>query len=123
MTAAAKAPRAPKPVKSATRAFRRQRTTALALFPLALIFVAVVVALAGADYETVRHYLGNPLLGAFFVLLVLAGVIHMRIGMMEIIEDYVHGFLKYLALFANYAFAIAVGLGCLYAVAKIVVGF
>jgi succinate dehydrogenase / fumarate reductase membrane anchor subunit len=123
MAAAAKTMRVSKPVKSATRAYRRQRTTALALVPLALLLIAVVVALAGSDYETARHYLGNPLLGALLVLLVLAGVIHMRIGMMEIIEDYVHGFLKYVSLVANYVFAIAVGLVCLYAVAKIVVGF
>ncbi|HEX7775752.1 MAG TPA: succinate dehydrogenase, hydrophobic membrane anchor protein [Parvibaculum sp.] len=124
MTAAAKASRPSKPVKSATRAFRRQRTTALALFPLALVFVAVVVALAGADYDTAKHYLGNPLLGAFFVLLILAGVIHMRIGMMEIIDDYVpNAALRHLTLFLNYVFAVAVGLTCLYAVVKIVIGF
>jgi succinate dehydrogenase / fumarate reductase membrane anchor subunit len=113
-----------KPVKSATRAFRRQRATALALVPLALILVAVVVALSGTDYETARHYLGNPLVAIFLVLLVGAGVVHMRIGMMEIIDDYVpNAFLRHLTLLANYAFAIAVGLGCLYAVAKIAIGF
>ncbi len=124
MAAAAKASRASKPVKAATRAFRRQRTTALALVPLALVFVAVVVALAGSGYETAHHYLGNPIIAAFFALLVIAGVIHMRIGMMEIVEDYVpNAVLRHLSLFLNYVFCIAVGLACLYAVAKVLIGF
>ena len=44
----------------------------------------------GADYVTVRSYLGNPLVAIPMLLLVFSGTSHMRIGMQVILEDYVH---------------------------------
>jgi succinate dehydrogenase / fumarate reductase, membrane anchor subunit len=122
MAASSSTPRGP--VKSATRDFRRQRTTALALIPLALFLIALLLALAGADYETARHYLGNPIVSFLVVLTIVSAVLHMRVGMGEVIEDYVHGrFFHVLALTANILFCVAVGLASIYAALKILIGF
>jgi succinate dehydrogenase / fumarate reductase membrane anchor subunit len=75
--------------KAGTRNFWIQRLTAAANVALALFLIALLVALMGADYATVRSYLGNPLV-AIPVLLVLSGTWHMRIGMQVILEDYIH---------------------------------
>jgi succinate dehydrogenase / fumarate reductase membrane anchor subunit len=111
-------------VKSATRMFRRQRTTALALIPLAFFLIALVIALELADYETARHYLGNPIATILLVVLVIAAVAHMRIGMHEVIEDYVQArFLHLLAALGNNLFCLVVLLASLFAAAKLLIGF
>ncbi|MDE1174945.1 MAG: succinate dehydrogenase, hydrophobic membrane anchor protein [Parvibaculaceae bacterium] len=106
--------------KTGTEHFWAQRATAFALVPLAIFLIASVVALAGSDYETVRHYAGNPLVAIALLALIGAGVYHMRIGMQVVIEDYVttEG-PKVLSLLANSFFAVLVGLACVYAVLKI----
>lgn len=76
--------------KTGTRDFWIQRLTTAANVPLALFLIASLVALTGADYATVRSYLGNPLVAIPMLLLVLSGTWHMRIGMQVILEDYVH---------------------------------
>lgn len=111
-------------VKSATRHFRRQRTTALALIPLSFILIATVIALAGADYETARAHLANPVVAALVLIILLPALVHMRIGMDDIIDDYVQGrFLNVLSKLANALFCAAVALGSLTAAAKILIGF
>ena len=110
--------------KSATREFRIQRSTALALIPLAFVLIAMVIALAGSDYETAHAYLGNPILALLVLVIIVVAAAHMRIGMGEIIADYVHnGFLKALSVFGNFLFCAAVVLGSVYAAAKILFGF
>ncbi len=106
--------------KTGTEHFWAQRATAFALVPLAIFLIASVVALTGADYLTVRHYVGMPIVAIALLALVGAGIYHMRIGMQVIIEDYViaEG-AKVLTLLANSFFAILVGLACVYAVLKI----
>lgn len=106
--------------KSGTETFWAQRLTAVALIPLAVFLLASVVALAGADYETVRTYLSMPVVTVILLALILAGIWHMRIGMKEIIEDYVHGeYTKLFAVLGNTFFALLVGLACVYAALKL----
>ncbi|MGB3809408.1 MAG: succinate dehydrogenase, hydrophobic membrane anchor protein [Parvibaculum sp.] len=106
--------------KSGTRDHSRQRLTALAIAPLAIFFLVSIVALSGADYETARRYLANPLVSILLLALIGAAIVHMRIGMQIVIEDYVisEG-LKHFTLIANTFFSYAVGLACVYAALKI----
>ena len=98
----------------------QQRMTALANIPLTLFFVGSIAALHGADYNTVMSYFSSPIVTILMLLTVLSAVIHMRLGMQIIIEDYIHNEgTKVLALMANTFFAVFVGLACAYALIKI----
>jgi succinate dehydrogenase / fumarate reductase membrane anchor subunit len=103
--------------------FWRQRLTAVANIVLVSFLIWLIVSLAGADHTTVRHELARPHNAIALLLLVLSGVIHMRLGMQTIIEDYVHSEgRKIAALMLNLFFAIAVGLTSVFAVLKLSFG-
>jgi len=103
--------------------FWKQRVTAVALLVLGTAVVALVVSLVGADHATAKRTLANPLVALVFVLLIGAGVIHMRLGMQVIIEDYIHSEgRKIVLLMLNTFFAIAVGVACMLAVLKLSFG-
>jgi succinate dehydrogenase / fumarate reductase membrane anchor subunit len=103
--------------------FWRQRMTAVANIPLVIFLVLSIVAHIGADYATVRAYLARPLVALVMLALVISASIHMRIGLKEIIEDYVHGEgLKVIVLLLVTFFAVAVSLASSLALVKISLG-
>jgi succinate dehydrogenase / fumarate reductase membrane anchor subunit len=106
-----------------TETFWRQRMTAVANVPLVIFLILSIVTHIGADYETVRAYLAQPLVALAMLALVISAAIHMRIGLKEIIEDYVHGEgAKVAALLLTTFFAVGVWLACTLALMKIVFG-
>ncbi|AMM83641.1 succinate dehydrogenase, hydrophobic membrane anchor protein [Martelella sp. AD-3] len=106
--------------KEGTHHFWMQRMTAVALVPLFIFFILFVIAHLGASYETVIGALANPFVAVLMGMMVIAGLIHMRIGMQEVIDDYVHNeLLKLSALLANTFFTVLVGGFCLFALLKI----
>jgi succinate dehydrogenase / fumarate reductase membrane anchor subunit len=105
-----------------TETFWRQRLTAVANVPLTIFLIFSIVTNIGAPYDEVRAYLAHPLVALAFVALILSAAIHMRIGLKEIIEDYVHGGAKVVAILLATFFAVGVGLASLLAIVKISLG-
>jgi succinate dehydrogenase membrane anchor subunit len=106
--------------KEGTEHFWRIRVTAVASLLLLPPFVALIIGLLGADYDTVRRMMANPVVAILMLLIVLVNVEHMRIGMKEIIEDYIHTEgRRVVLLMLNTFFAICVGLVCVFAVLKL----
>lgn len=105
---------------SGTEHFLTQRMTAIANVPLVLFFVYLLVTLAGRSHAAVSAILGNSTTSLFLLAAILSVVIHMRIGMQIIIEDYVHhDGLKMSLMMANTFFSIAVGLCAAFAILRL----
>ena len=103
--------------------FWRQRVTGVANVFLVILLTWVMVKLAGADYATAKATLKNPLVSLLLLLFVVSGVIHMRLGMQTIIEDYVHSEgRKVVCLMLNTFFAMFVALASVWAVLKLSLG-
>src|SRR5262245_30273631 len=109
--------------REGTDHFWRQRLTAVANVPLILFFVGFLVALNGASYAEIRAALANPFAAVAMILVLVSALVHMRLGMQVIIEDYVHGEgVKLALLMLNTFFAVAVGAASILALLKLAFG-
>jgi succinate dehydrogenase / fumarate reductase membrane anchor subunit len=105
---------------SGTEHFWMQRLTGIANLPLLIAFLVVIVSLVGASQASVIATLSNPFVAMILLAALISVLIHMRIGMQVIIEDYVHTELrKVVLLMANTFFTLAVGIAAAYAILKI----
>ena len=94
--------------KKGTSGFIIQRATAVLLIPLAAWLLFNLVSILGADQAGARAWLAQPLNGFFIGAFIIFGALHMRIGMMEIILDYIHSWAKDVMLFINWLVAITI---------------
>ena len=109
--------------KEGSEHFWLQRLTAVANVVLVVLLTALVATLAGADHATVKATLKNPLVALLFLAFIVSGLVHMRLGMQVIIEDYVRSDgRRIVLLMLNTFFAILVGLMAVYAVLKLSFG-
>jgi succinate dehydrogenase / fumarate reductase membrane anchor subunit len=99
-----------------------QRLTAIALIPLVVWFAISLVMLSGADYGVARAWIGSPLVMVLLILTITVGLHHGQLGLQVVIEDYVHGDGKKLALIVAVRF-VAVIFGLAATVAILRIGF
>lgn len=76
---------------SATRHWRNQRLTSIALVPLGLWFAIVLLALPDFTHATVMRWLAHPLQAGLMALLAAAALWHSMQGLQVVVEDYVGG--------------------------------
>ena len=109
--------------RTGTEEFWLQRMTAIASIPLTIAGLVLMISLTGRSYPGVKQILGSPLVAVLMILFVLANVVHMRIGVQVVIEDYVYDKnQKFTLLILNNFFAWAIGLACVFAILKISFG-
>jgi succinate dehydrogenase / fumarate reductase, membrane anchor subunit len=97
-----------------------QRLTAIALIPLVVWFAISLVMLSGADYGSVRAWIGSPVVMVLLILTIAIGLHHGQLGLQVVIEDYVHGDGSKLALIVAVRFvAVLFGLAAIVAVLRI----
>ncbi len=89
-----------------TKRWWMQRLTAVALVPLTVWFVVSLVALAGADYPTMVAWVSNPFVTVLLLTMLVSLFYHLRLGLQEIVEDYVH------ARRAKIVLSVALTFGC-----------
>ncbi len=109
--------------KSGTQDFWVQRVTSVAGIPLTVAALIIVIMLLGRNQAAVAQILGAPLVAVIMLLFIVCIIIHMKIGMQEILVDYVPDeSLKLTLLLANAFFCWIVGLICAYAILKLSFG-
>jgi succinate dehydrogenase / fumarate reductase membrane anchor subunit len=109
--------------REGTGNFWRIRVTSVALIPLSMFVVGWVLSLRGAGLAEVRASLANPVIALAVALFLIISLDHMRLGMKEIIEDYVHeegGRLALLIL--NSFFCVLIGAASIFALLKLAFG-
>jgi succinate dehydrogenase / fumarate reductase membrane anchor subunit len=105
---------------SGTEHFWRQRVTAVSNLVLVLVLLGVLVATYGRDYVSTLAVVGHPAVAIVLILLAISVSLHMRLGMMVIIEDYVQGEgAKLAAVLINTFFAFAVAAVAIFAILRI----
>ena len=106
--------------KTGTAHLWRMRVTTVALVPLAIAFIWIVLRLIGKSEAGVRAEFAHPCTAIFLLLFVLASIVHMRVGMQSILDDYVHApRVKEWAMIGNLLFSIGFGVTAIFAVLKL----
>ena len=109
--------------KFGTEDYWLQRVTAVALVPLTFYCIFLLLCVVGAPWEKAHSVLASPFSAIPIGALVIAGVIHMKIGMQVIIEDYTPSDpWKIVFVLLNNFFSALVALATLWAVAKLSFG-
>jgi len=92
-----------------TATFIRQRVTGAINIVLVGFLIWLVVGLAGAGRAQMVAVFSNPFIALVTLALIASALIHMRIGMGEVIDDYVHDpKLFRLAVTLNTAFVVII---------------
>jgi succinate dehydrogenase / fumarate reductase, membrane anchor subunit len=99
-----------------------QRVTAIANIVLVLWFVLSLARLPALDYSSVTLWLRQPVAAVPMLLLIVAVFWHFRLGVQVMLEDYVHGAARVLAMLALNFYVLAGAAAAIFAVLKIALG-
>lgn len=99
-----------------------QRLTAVALVPLGLWFVFALLDLQHGNYQMVAAWVAEPTNSILLILLVLTLVYHSSLGLQVVIEDYLHGATKLVALVAMQFMHVIMAVGGVYAIVVVSIG-
>ncbi|HEV7415505.1 MAG TPA: succinate dehydrogenase, hydrophobic membrane anchor protein [Tianweitania sediminis] len=109
--------------RSGTSHFWAVRVTSVALVPLSLFVIGLLLSLAGTSFLEARATLANPLIFVPVILFILISLEHMRLGMQEVVSDYIHSeLLKVALMMLNSFFAVLMGATCVFSLLKIAFG-
>lgn len=86
--------------KSGTEHHWQMMVTSVALLFLVPCFVFTFGAILGSSYEEVIAYYQRPFPAVVAILTMLVGWFHFRKGVQTLIEDYVHGLARKIAIIA-----------------------
>ncbi len=108
---------------SAARAWWLQKISALAMFPLVVWFLVSMAMQTSAGYQDIINWVKNPFVTVFLVLFLGLVFFHLKLGVHEVIEDYVQDKTTKVTLgFLNSAFAYVFGLLSVISILRIALG-
>jgi succinate dehydrogenase / fumarate reductase, membrane anchor subunit len=96
-----------------------QRVTAFGNLFLILWLIVSLLRLPGLDYETVRGWLQSPLVAVPMALIVINTFWHIKLGLQVVIEDYVHGPGRIVALALLHVWVFGTGGLALFSILKV----
>jgi succinate dehydrogenase / fumarate reductase membrane anchor subunit len=99
-----------------------QRVTAVANIVLVLWFIFSLVRLPALDYSSVTLWLRQPVAAVPMLLLIVSVFWHFRLGVQVLIEDYVQGPARVIAMLALSFYTLAGAAAAVFAVFKIALG-
>ncbi|MBL4626229.1 MAG: succinate dehydrogenase, hydrophobic membrane anchor protein [Pelagibacteraceae bacterium] len=73
----------------ASRKWIIQRASALIVAPLIVWFLLSLITLSTGDYNSVINFFSKPLFLILTIILLITGFFHAKIGLSEIVEDYI----------------------------------
>ena len=73
----------------ASRKWIIQRASALIIAPLIVWFLLSLISLSTGDYNSVINFFSKPLFLILTIILLITGFFHAKIGLSEIVEDYI----------------------------------
>ena len=73
----------------ASRKWIMQRASALIVAPLIVWFLLSLITLSTGDYNSVINFFSKPLFLIITIILLITGFFHAKIGLSEIVEDYI----------------------------------
>ncbi len=77
-------------MESAKNAWKIHRLTTILLIPLIIYLFLRIIHFAGEPYQLILEELRSLQSILFILIFTVLGLIHMRVGVNEILEDYIH---------------------------------
>ncbi len=108
--------------KEGTDHWWMQRVTAVALVPLTLWFTVAIGLADTLDYVSIVYWFSNPINATLMILLLGALLYHSSLGVQVVIEDYIRGGAKVVALVLSKLAHVALAVAAVFSVIRVSAG-